>query len=541
MTNNFKEYRIIIILIIAYLSSVILVKPYNEINGLSFPINDEYFFALPILNLLELKKILVADGLGPWAIPQIMTGYLITKFFGFSFFNLRLISIFCACLNIVLIFLILKKNFKLNDKIILLTISSFIFFPPIYLAGITFMTEIFFFSILLLAFISYENYKYKSTSLNLLILNLIILLLFLQRQTGILFILFFIYISLFDQTLSKQKKKIFFFTSIFQITLFIIIHLLINNFIGNINPHKILIDLNTKKILSIIIHFPQILLYIGFLLIPFLFLKKVININFKYYKNFYYLLTFLLFISILILYLKFGKLMPYFDNVFSKYGSFRLDEILYGERDFFFNKIFYYFLTLASFVSLIFFFNILSKKKIKNLFHLLNQPIFFYGIITFIHSLIFFNTMNDRYIYTLLFSVIIYHSIFFDFANIKKKICFYSSWFLISFFFILSVITAKDMFRIGEASWIITNYTVNKYNLTPFNISGGHTWEWEKLKYLSKQKKRHGYIKETEKSEKNNYKYFILFGKYSDTVNYISYKRLNKLYYISVNKKNITK
>jgi len=92
------------------------------------------------------------------------------------------------------------------------------------------------------------------------------------------------------------------------------------------------------------------------------------------------------------------------------------------------------------------------------------------------------------------------------------------------------------MFRWNEASWTLTNDSINKYNLNLFNIMAGHTWNWEKYRYFSKETQKKGLIKYSNIIYKNNYIYNIKFGKYEDSLDFISYDRMNKKMFISLNK-----
>jgi hypothetical protein len=537
MLSLIKENKFLFILVIIYLLSVLFVKPYNSINSLTFPVNDEWYYALPILNLLDLKKLIIAEGMAAWSVPQIILGYLISNLFGFSFFNLRLLIIFFSILNIFLIYVYLTKFLKFDNLKTTILISTFIFFPGIYLSSITFMSETIFFTFFILCLILLENFKSKQNILNFLFLNLSILLLFLQRQIGVFLIIYLFYIYFFEKKNYFYRRKEILIICMMQSLFFIFFNYLINYNIGQTNPYSFS-NLNYKNLYFIIYNIPQILMYLGFCSIPYLFLVDRPSISFKNYKAMYYFLTLLIIFAIFILYFRFDKYMPYFGNVFSKYGTFRLDEALPGKRDLFFVKEFYFILSAICLISILNLLILTSSKKFNDFLEIIKQPLYFFSTLIFIFSIIIFKNFNDRYIYVLLFCTLIYLNTFhiklkFNLAN---KFSFIFCFVMIFSFFLVSVLTARDMFRWNEASWTLTNDSINKYNLNLFNIMAGHTWNWEKYRYFSKETQKKGLIKYSNIIYKNNYIYNIKFGKYEDSLDFISYDRMNKKMFISLNK-----
>ena len=536
MLNYFKEHKLLFILSLIYILSVIFIKPYNAINNITFPVNDEWYYALPIINFLDFKKIIIAEGMAAWSIPQILIGYFFSELFGFSFFKLRLIIIFFSILNIFLIYHYLTRYLKFEKLKTIILLSIFIFFPGIYLSGITFMSETIFFTLFILSLIFFENYKLKQSNLNLIILNLVIIFLFLQRQIGVFYVVYLFYIFFFQKKNFIFKKKKILFTAIIQIIIFLFVYIFINHYIGQTNPYS-LNFINYKNIFFMIYNIPQIFLYMGFLLTPYLFFVDTKKISFKNNKIFYYFLSILLIFAVIILYYKFDKYMPYFDNVFSKYGTFRLNEALPGERNLFFIKEVYYLFTIICLFSFLNFLFLVSKNKFQTLFKLTYEPLYFISFIILIFSLLMFKNFNDRYIYILVFCILIYQNSFSDFLKSKNKKMLHVFSFLIIFgFFSISVITAKDMFRWNEAGWILTKQSIKKYNFNTFNVMAGHTWNWEKYRHLSKLRKKNGFIKYSEIKKRNDYNHYLMFGKYENSIDTISYQRFNKKLFISLNK-----
>ena len=150
MRTKIKEMYPILIPILAYILSLILIKPWGN-----YAINDDFYYFVQVKAFsqgLFTKSALIA----PSFIAQGFIGLVWSKIFGLSFNSLRILTILISTLCIFGIYKILCL-FKIKKEVTLITLLTIAFNPIFYYSSLSFMTENYF-----LAFIIWSLYFFLS-------------------------------------------------------------------------------------------------------------------------------------------------------------------------------------------------------------------------------------------------------------------------------------------------------------------------------------------------------------------------------------------
>jgi 4-amino-4-deoxy-L-arabinose transferase-like glycosyltransferase len=272
MKNNIiKKNSLFFFIIFTFIASASYFNINFSISN-DYPLNDEGGFAFPIWSIIFMEKLYIFGNNAAWSIPQTILGYLVSKIFGFSFLNLRYLSIGISTLCFIFVYFYLNKLNK-NETVNSLFLAILIFFPPIYLNSFMFMSDFLFLFLLILSFNCFENYIKKNSFKNLIYLNIFVLLCFTQRQFGFFInFLIFIYI-IFDFLYKKKIDKKLFLGLILNTSVCLIIYVLIKYNLNLNEPFKFNL-FNPKQILFIAYNFFQVTSYIGLFCIPFVLIQK---------------------------------------------------------------------------------------------------------------------------------------------------------------------------------------------------------------------------------------------------------------------------
>jgi hypothetical protein len=244
--------------------------------------------------------------------------------------------------------------------------------------------------------------------------------------------------------------------------------------------------------------------------------------------NWYNVVAGIFFLSvILFIFLRFDMLMPYFDNVYSKFGAFRLYEILYGKREYFFSNYFYIILTFASsFGACILFFCFCEKWKLIFENNILKIYIIITAIFTAV-SLWLFAYFSDRYILPVFFTVFLLMGFIVEKKTILQKLNFITI-FLCTLFLLfniaVSILVSQDMFVWSDKRWSLAEKFIKEKKLSVFELDGGHEWEWMHSLNLIKNKNENGFVSQAEIDRKGRKKYRIVFGSDSQSLLKLEFK-----------------
>jgi hypothetical protein len=504
-----REISYLFVISLIYFISAIFVLPTN-FTSIGHPVNDEFYYALPIVTLLEQKKLIVAEGYAAWALPQTFIGYGVSKVFGFSFINMRYINIIFCLLNGLLLYVVFRKYLRINYTISSYVLSLFLFFPPIFINSVTFQSDTIFLFFLITSILFLYIYQKEKSYFYLFLFNFFSLLCIAQRQLGVVLCAYMIFILI----LNFRDKKFLIFSIIFQTTAFFIIYKAWIEIIGETNPFEVF-NLTIYKLIKINFNLVQIIAYAGMAVVPLIFFyifeKNLIN---KIKRHNVVVSVFFLFL-VFFIFLKFNMLMPYFDNQYSKFGVFRLDEILRGKREYFFSDFFYIVLTFASSIgSCILYFCLCEKWKLILKNNILNIYIFIIAIFTAV-SLSLFIHFNDRYLIPFFFLLFLLLGFIIEKKITLKKFNFITIFLCILFLLFnisASILITQDMFIWSEKRWSLAEEFIKKKNISFFELDGGHEWNWIYHLELKKDKNNNGHVSNAEIDQKKDQKYRIVFG-----------------------------
>jgi len=130
---------------VIWILGIALVNPIGD-----FPLNDDFSYGRTVYNLSELGVFLFDDWLGMSLFTQVLWGTIFTKIFGFSFTVLRFSTLTLAYIALASCYL-LARDLGADRKLSLLVALSIGFSPIFFSLSYTFMTDIPFFSFLILS------------------------------------------------------------------------------------------------------------------------------------------------------------------------------------------------------------------------------------------------------------------------------------------------------------------------------------------------------------------------------------------------------
>lgn len=144
-----------VLLILSWFAAVLFVSPFGD-----FPINDDWAYAKNVYNLAHDGKFVVDTFPAMNLVSQTFYGAVIAKLFGFSFLSLRLSILLLS----VVASLVLKRTLEIlipgNYWYSLMMTLVFFFNPISLLLSMTFMTDLFFISMIVFSvyfFLRYSN------------------------------------------------------------------------------------------------------------------------------------------------------------------------------------------------------------------------------------------------------------------------------------------------------------------------------------------------------------------------------------------------
>ncbi len=191
----------LIMIFFLFIAVFLILSPVFE-----FPLNDSWAHAKSVKNLADNHQVEISEWTAASFVFQLFYGYLFTLPFGFSFTALRISTIVLSFLGIAVFYFILKE---LRFKESIATLASLIlFFNPIYFnLSYTFMTDIPFISLVLIATLFFVKAIKKEDNILLLLGTIFSIFAFLIRQHGLLVpIAVFIFLLLNKKYILKFRK-----------------------------------------------------------------------------------------------------------------------------------------------------------------------------------------------------------------------------------------------------------------------------------------------------------------------------------------------
>ena len=139
------------LLLLVYLATLWVVAPWGN-----FPLNDDWVYARACVNSANAGRITLTKLESAWAMPQIVTGALVVKFVGFSHTMFRVTGI-VSLVGIVLMTDLYLRRVGLSPAGRLIAAATLVFNPVMYLMSLTFMTDLPFLVLWLLACYAWDE------------------------------------------------------------------------------------------------------------------------------------------------------------------------------------------------------------------------------------------------------------------------------------------------------------------------------------------------------------------------------------------------
>jgi len=197
--KNLFLYTYEIILIIVWILFALIINPIGN-----FPLNDDWAYGKTVETLLKEGIYRPENWPAMTLIAQIYWGYLISLIFGFSFTILRFFTIILGIIGILFLYRILKK-IALNNNVAFIG-ALIMVINPLYLSlSYTFMTDVPFAAIFIIATYFFFEALKKQNNLFLILASFFSLIAIFIRQLGLLLPLSFAITYIISHKLSKRS------------------------------------------------------------------------------------------------------------------------------------------------------------------------------------------------------------------------------------------------------------------------------------------------------------------------------------------------
>ncbi len=198
------KHKLLLFLILLFLIAEVIVDPIAN-----FPLNDDWAYGKSVKKFLEEGVIDVGDFAAMTLFSQILWGSLFTKIFGFSFTVLRFSTLLSALIGVVFLNKLVVE-FTKNNAAGFIACFTLLFNPIYFCLSNSFMTDVNFNTLLILACYCSYNFFKTSESLSFVMVFILSALLVLMRQYGIIIPLCFSFACLF----SKNKRWLYLVLSV---------------------------------------------------------------------------------------------------------------------------------------------------------------------------------------------------------------------------------------------------------------------------------------------------------------------------------------
>lgn len=165
---------------VVWIIGIALVNPIGD-----FPLNDDFSYGRTVYNLSELGVFLFDDWLAMSLITQVLWGAAFTKIFGFSFTVLRFSTLVLAYFGLSACYL-LARDLGGSSKLSFIAALSIGFSPIFFSLSYTFMTDIPFFSIMVLSVYFFNKFLQQERFITLIVAIFFTIAATLTRQLGLM-------------------------------------------------------------------------------------------------------------------------------------------------------------------------------------------------------------------------------------------------------------------------------------------------------------------------------------------------------------------
>lgn len=504
--------------IFIYLMGVLLVNPLQN-----FPLNDDWVYALNVLNTIKSGHLSFSGLETAWGIPQVLMASLFNYSPDSFHISLRFFGIISVCLSVFLLYFLLIRLKGINSKLIPVLLTSFVLFPPFFITSLSFMTDNFFITLLLATLLCFESAFVKQKKSLLFLGCFFALIGILQRQLLILLI-FPLCIFAFVQLIMNKKlntlssKKIssnLFSYSCFLVSFVLLAFFIVINkwYLKNYNGPASYQQFSGASFKTRFKLVHTALFFFGLVALPY---SLSFQLNYKkLFTRFSAVGIFLLFI-ISFVRMHFDMHTPFSGNVISIFGAFGENEILIGNRDIILYPWLKWLILCAGFYVFLFlitegydYVSQLNWKMKSQMQQLCSQLLvkmkdYEFGYLSilfgffYVAAIVYRGVMFDRYILPAIPSVLIAIVLFFSRAIHNHKIhlhtnhthanllyinnltAFKKSMIALMLFFLFSVSITKDYFAWNIARWDLLNTFTQETNASRHisldKIDGGYEW-----------------------------------------------------------------
>ncbi len=461
----------------------IIVSPFGN-----FPLNDDWCYAIPVRDLVKGLPLKLVNWGSMTLVTQLIWGFIFSKFFGFSFFVLRLSVLSLHVVACMVLYKLITRN---SNATLGLFLTLFYVFNPLVLSlSNSFMTDVTCLSIAIFTIYYYQLVFINNNNFLAIFLSVIFtILLILTRQIGLYLPISLVVIAV----LSKNKRLILlsgliFLVAILTLQLYEYWLVVSENKINNYFKPADLILTGFQKIPQICFSFYHrlslYLFYSGLFLMPFsgIYLyDELKNITKKDFLKVILYCSPLLICSL--------RAFPSFPCHNVKSNVSVGAQILYDnfipnpQTDYNqYPKVALFFKILALVGAWMFIF--LMYFKIKNLKNIIQSKFFLpqmglFSYITYSFMMAFSDGFMDRYIMPVFLATIF---IFVYFGN--KKLNYY---YILSFLIVMglfSLLTTRDYFEWNNTRSHIYNQLLETENTSHLRIHAGvDMWGWQNYKH----------------------------------------------------------
>lgn len=489
LKSTYKEFDIRIAkrpyVLISTISVILFLIFGYFAKSINYMQNDEWVHYKTVENFLNYDFSL-HPYIGSTFYVQGFTAFLFALAFGFR--NIPILTLTVSLINFAILFLILKKQIKINTLVSLL-ISLLFFFNPInFYSSFGFMIEEYVLTYILLGTYAMSNISISTKSeyiskKQFILLNIYLALgFFVKHYIIIIYAGWLLY--LFLKSIKRTNANFFFFNrfgiNISNIKILLVqigITILIVGYYTFLFPKTLVMQNQHLDFLAIFAYkkLLMILLYLSCFFVP---LNLTFIIKYRRHINIPILIAISISLIFIFYYLDISLKFPYFQNTFTREGFYKadLDGLKYHFKGFY--KIFETW-QFIGILSLSFLITIFLKKVIHekvNLVAKINPKslIFLCLFATYLVFCMFAEPLYDRYLLPLFVFYILFICTMLDNYLLSKFkfiiLCFLSFTVSISVLFFLDFIYLENYVWKKSTEIILTN------KIDPAEINGTHSW-----------------------------------------------------------------
>ena len=315
-----KTYLSLLILFLIFCLSV----GYVGLGG-EFPLNDDWMYSYPVKTIFESGSYELKGEAAPYLFFQVMIGWLFVEVFGgFSFSTLRLCTLLFSLIGILAFFKWMQLNSQ--EKWVPFLTSLLLFFNPLYFnLGFSFMTDVPFAVLMILALWQYQLFFETKKNIHRFLGGIFSILAFLIRQPGIMIFIIAEGIFLFSIFGKKDFRRNLIAVAIVLVSLFFSVEIILKERLGIANKFVNAFDtpLFTDPIYwggQLVKRYLMASIYFGLFFMPLMFGLIAEFFKKRFYKKKSFIVALFLSISLSsILYFN-GRIFPFGGNVIYNFG-----------------------------------------------------------------------------------------------------------------------------------------------------------------------------------------------------------------------------